>query len=208
MSSTSSTTAEVIVVGGGIVGTATALEISRREPGSRVLILEKEPQLAAHQTGHNSGVIHSGIYYKPGSLKSRLCLAGAATTKEFCSEQDIPFEERGKLLVATEESELERLRNLERNAGTVGLEVHWLDETALKLEESAISGIAALLVPSSGIVDYAEMTRRMADRLADAGGRALLDCEVVDLSESSGSWTVATTRGEYSCDRVVVCGGV
>ena len=149
------------VIGGGIVGLATALELIRRRPGSGVLVIEKEGKLGLHQTGHNSGVIHAGVYYKPGSLKAELCRKGASATKAFCREYNIPFETRGKLVVATNTQELARMAKLRENARQNDIEVEEVDAAELQKREPEIAGLGALFVPQTGIVDY----RRICDTM-------------------------------------------
>ena len=142
------------IIGAGIVGLATAREILRARPHSSILVLEKENAVASHQTGHNSGVIHAGIYYAPGSLKARFCREGAAATKAFCEEQGIKFENCGKLLVATNERERSRMDALFERAKQNGIEAERIDRAGLARLEPNITGLGALLVPSTGIVDY------------------------------------------------------
>ncbi|MDP2480838.1 MAG: L-2-hydroxyglutarate oxidase [Candidatus Palauibacterales bacterium] len=159
-------TYDFTVVGGGIVGLSTALELTRRHPGSSTLVLEKESGWAAHQSGHNSGVIHSGIYYPPGSLKARLCTEGRQATLDFCREQGIPCEVCGKVIVATREEELPHLAELETRGRANGLEVRVLGPEELREIEPHVRGVRALYVPASGIVDY----RRVAEAFAHIAG--------------------------------------
>src|ERR1051326_1427481 len=149
------------IIGGGIVGLATALQLIRRKTGVRVVVLEKEPGVGRHQTGHNSGVIHSGIYYKPGSLKAKNCVAGAAAMVEFCREHNIAFDICGKVVVATSESELPGLQELLRRGtanGVPGLTM--IDKNRLREIEPHCTGIAALQVPGTGIADYPGVARK------------------------------------------------
>ena len=156
---------DVCVIGGGIVGLATALELGRLQPGARIVVLEKESGLAAHQTGHNSGVIHAGIYYKPGSLKADLCRKGAEATKTFCRENSVPFAVPGKLVVATDELELERMGALEVNARQNGIAIERLDAAGLHSFEPNVRGLGALFVRDSGIVDYRLVCNAMAAKI-------------------------------------------
>src|SRR5271165_7299855 len=156
--------ADLLIIGSGIVGLATALEFDRRFPGKRLLVVEKEDCVAAHQTGHNSGVIHSGLYYKTGSLKARNCVAGCASMKRFCLQHGIPYEECGKLVVATAPDEVPRLQKLHERGianGVPGLRLLERDEFR-KLEPHA-DGICALHVPSTGIVDYKDVAAKYAE---------------------------------------------
>ena len=154
---------DFILIGGGILGLATALELQQRFPGKRVLVLEKESGPAQHQTGHNSGVIHAGVYYKPGSLKARFCKAGNVATKAFCREHGIPFDECGKLLVATNAQELERMQALIGRCAENQLPIEVLDADQLKSREPNITGVGAIFVPSTGIVSYSRICEKMVE---------------------------------------------
>ncbi|WP_233515546.1 L-2-hydroxyglutarate oxidase [Marinitenerispora sediminis] len=196
------------VVGGGIVGLATAMRLLELRPGASLLLLEKEDRLGAHQTGHNSGVIHSGIYYPPGSLKAEYCRRGARMTKEFCAERSIAFDECGKLLVATSPRELERLEALHERAGRNGLEVRRLGAGELREREPMVRGLGALLVPSAGIVDYRRVARAMGEVVRARGGRVELGAEVTAIAESASRVAVTAGGRSWSCGRLVVCGGL
>ncbi|HEY8847509.1 MAG TPA: FAD-dependent oxidoreductase, partial [Candidatus Limnocylindrales bacterium] len=175
---------DVVVVGGGIVGLATAYRLVEARPGLRIAILEKEPELATHQTGHNSGVLHAGLYYPPGSLKARLCREGKAAVEAFAAAHDIPFERCGKLVVALEESELDRLTALRERAlanGVPGLEEVG-PERIRELEPHA-AGIRGLWSPETGIVDFRRMALAMADDLRAQGVTILTGREVRGLDE-------------------------
>lgn len=187
---------DVVVIGGGIIGISTAWHLQRRLPDSRILLLEKEPQLARHQSGRNSGVIHSGIYYAPGSLKAKFCRAGLAKTIEFCTTHDIPFEQCGKLLVATNEAERERLMALLQRARENQVEVELLDNEALKELEPNVTGLAALFVAATGIVDYRQIAARMARLFQDLGGEIRLGARVSALREDRDALEIdaGTTR--------------
>src|ERR1700721_1246047 len=164
----------VIIIGGGVVGLGVALEITRRLPQLRLLVLEKEDRVARHQSGHNSGVIHSGVYYKPGSQKARLCVAGAAAMVEFCGENGIPHEVCGKVIVATSEAELPRLEHLRQRGeanGLSGLRLIGPDE--MREIEPHASGLRALVIPSTGITDYAAVCRKYAELISGRGGTFL-----------------------------------
>src|SRR5882757_5592130 len=174
------------VVGGGIVGLATAREILERRPGASLILLEKEADLAAHQTGHNSGVIHAGVYYAPGSLKARLCRAGNEQTRDFCREHGIRFELCGKLIVATNAAEATRLEALRERCALNLIAAEPVDRNQLRELEPRIAGQAAVLVPASGIVSYPQICRALARRIGELGGQILPGSEVDAITESSG----------------------
>ena len=199
---------DFIVIGGGILGMSTALTLHRRHPGSSILVLEKESGPALHQTGRNSGVIHAGVYYKPGSLKARFCREGNAATKTFCREHGIPFDECGKLIVATDELELERMQALVGRCAENGIDVEVLDADALRAREPNISGVGAILVPSTGIVSYKRISARMGELVEAGGGRVLFDHEVIGIRESGQTVSVQTRRGAFATRHVVACGGL
>ena len=205
------------VVGGGIVGVATALTLLRRRPGASLVLLEKEPALGVHQTGHNSGVIHAGVYYKPKSLKAQLCFAGARRTREFCDEQGIAYRDTGKLIVATNDDEVARMETLFERATANGLSLERLDAAELRRREPHVTGIAALFSPTSGIVDYAEVCRAMARLVTEAGGEICTGVAVSDLTESLSEVRIDVEGADVAAgsetDRVyakqvVVCGGI
>ncbi|GGG64802.1 hydroxyglutarate oxidase [Kocuria dechangensis] len=196
------------VIGGGIVGLATAYQLLSREPEASLLLLEAEDTLATHQTGHNSGVIHSGIYYEPGSLKARFSKAGAQQTKEFCREHGIAFEECGKLLVATNDLEASRLEALEKRAAVHGLEAHRVSQAELREREPNIAGVAALLIPSTGIVDYTRVASTLAELITAAGGQVRTGSRVLGITETPETVEVRTAEGTTTCDQLVVCAGL
>ena len=215
------------VVGGGIVGLATALTLTRRRPGASVVVLEKEPDVGTHQSGHNSGVIHAGIYYEPGSLKARLCTAGASWTRAFCDDERIPYRNTGKLIVATESAELGRLDALHERALVNGLDVERIDAGELRRREPNVRGVGAVFLSSTGIVDYRAVCRAMAARIEAAGGRIRLRTRVVGIHESLSEVGLDVTddpggppRPRHGADhgageterlyarQVVVCGGL
>ncbi|MGM7774694.1 L-2-hydroxyglutarate oxidase [Arthrobacter sp. KNU-44] len=197
------------VVGGGIVGLATGMTLLQQNPGASLLLLEKEDELACHQTGHNSGVIHSGIYYQPGSLKAQFSKQGEALTKEFCREQGLEYRTCGKLLVATEPAQLPRMNALEERAGLHSIPVERLDATDLSSLEPNVRGVGALFVPSTAIVDYREVSRSMADLIIELGGEIRTGEQATYIRESSGSVALRTARGlSLVCRKLVVCGGL
>jgi L-2-hydroxyglutarate oxidase len=199
---------DYLVIGGGIVGVSTAMHLLERNPGGSLVLLEKEPDLARHQTGRNSGVIHAGVYYAPGSLKARFSKEGAEATIRFCQEHGIPFERCGKLLVATREAEVERMAALHERCRQNEIVVERLDGAELKRREPHIIGLGALFVPATGIVDYGLVTRRMAERVRSQGGEIRTSMPVADIREEADGVTV-TAGGETLRARVLVaCAGL
>lgn len=196
------------IIGGGIVGLATAMRLLEAQPGCSLVLLEKEDRLAAHQTGHNSGVVHAGIYYAPGSLKAQLCRKGAQAMKEFCAANNIPLDVCGKLVVATDGVELQRMAALESRAAENAIAVERLDAAALREREPNISGLGALLVPSTGIVDYKAVCRAMADAVRKAGGDIRLSTQVTAITESGNGVTVSSTGESWSARKLVACAGL
>lgn len=200
---------DFVVIGGGIVGLATALRLLERAPGADVVVLEKEDDVAVHQTGHNSGVIHAGIYYAPGSLKARLCKEGAEWTRRFCDEHGIAYKDTGKLIVATDDLETDRMAALFERAQLNGLDVEKLDAAELRRREPNVVGRAAIFLRTTGIVDYRRVCRAMADLIRDRGGQVHLGSEVSGIRETGDGVRIATASGEsWYPDKVVVCGGL
>jgi len=199
----------VAIIGAGIVGLAIALEITSRFPGKSVVVLEKEPSIARHQTGHNSGVIHSGIYYKPGSLKARLCVEGAEMLMGFCKENGIPFEACGKLIVATSENEFPQLEELYRRGKGNRLNgVRLLGAGEIHEFEPHAAGLRGIYVPSTGIVDFREVAEKYAALIALRGGLVLLSHEVTALKRAGTCSVVETTKGTIEAELVVNCAGL
>ena len=197
------------VIGGGIVGLSVAWQLQQKQPSGRVVVIEKEPAVARHQTGHNSGVIHAGIYYEPGSLKAELCRKGVAETLRFCSDNDIPHEQCGKLIVATNADEHERMLALHQRALQTGIEVELLDEAQLRAAEPNVAGVGAILSPTTGIVDYVAVSRAMARRLEELGGDIRTNTEVTAIEESAEAVTIHIGAGQrLEARRLVVCGGL
>ncbi|MDF2144179.1 L-2-hydroxyglutarate oxidase [Knoellia sp. p5-6-4] len=199
---------EYVVIGGGIVGLSTALHLLQRRPGAGVVVLEKEPALATHQTGHNSGVIHAGIYYAPGSLKARLCRAGEKATKEFCRAHGIPELTIGKLVVATSDVEVARLHDLRVRAGENGIDVEPVSGSRLRELEPYVRGLEALLVHSTGIVDYREVSRAMAEEIRLAGGEVRTGIEVSGIREDDEGVQVLTEHGVLTARHLIACAGL
>ena len=197
------------VIGGGIVGLSTAWQLRQRQPGKRIVVLEKEKTLDVHQTGHNSGVIHAGIYSEPGSLKAALCRQGVQATSRFCKDNHIPFEQCGKLIVATSAEEHERMLGLYERAIENGIAVKLLDEAELRQTEPNVSGTGAILSGSTGIVDFGEVARTMGARFEDLGGEVRTGTEISDLSESDGSVRITSASGEIVETRcLIACAGL
>ncbi|MDZ7851225.1 MAG: L-2-hydroxyglutarate oxidase [Halomonas sp.] len=199
---------DFIIIGGGILGMSTAMQLKQAYPDRRMLLVEKEREAARHQTGHNSGVIHAGVYYTPGSHKARFCLEGNRATKAFCEAQDIPYDSCGKLLVATNDLEMQRMKALWERTEANGLEREWLGPDALREREPNITGVGGIFVPSSGIVDYAAVTRAMAADFERQGGEIRYDTEVTALEERRQEVVVSTTTGEVSGRYLVTCSGL
>ena len=202
------TSFDVTIIGGGIVGTATAMALSAR-PGRSVLVLEAEDRLAAHQTGNNSGVIHSGLYYKPGSLKAANCVAGREAMYRFCQEHGLPHERCGKIVVATREDELPRLANLEQRGGANGLEgMKRLTPEEIREREPHVTGIAGLWVPQTGIVDYIAVTAKFAQIVRDAGGEIRLSSRVLAVRRNGPELVLETASGEVRTRNLINCAGL
>jgi L-2-hydroxyglutarate oxidase len=200
---------DLSIIGGGIVGLGTALNILQAYPRTRLLILEKESQLAQHQTGHNSGVIHSGLYYKPGSLKARSCVAGRKALIEFCDRKSVPYEICGKIVVATSESELPRLEELYRRGVANGLEgIEKIGPERLKEIEPHAAGIKALYVPQTGIIDYLKVAAAYAEEIQSAGGDIRTSSRVVGLIQGRSESVLQTSSGDYRSKYLINCCGL
>jgi len=200
---------DVTVAGGGIVGLATAHRLLEARPQLKILLLEKESKLAAHQTGNNSGVLHSGLYYKPGSEKAKLSVGGLKQMIEFCRAHGIAHEQCGKIVVATEESELPRLENLWERGNANGLQgLRKLTPAQIKEIEPHAAGLAAIHVPQEGIVDYPGVCEKLGELIRQRGGEIKLNTRVQKIISSSGNWTVETSAGDFQTKFVVTCGGL
>jgi L-2-hydroxyglutarate oxidase len=200
--------ADIMVIGGGIVGLSTAMQLLEQYPGRAVWVLEKEPHLATHQTGRNSGVVHAGVYYAPGSLKARFCREGNAATLAFSRENHLPVEQCGKLIVATNDVEVSRLDALQARCVANGLKPERLDGAALERAEPRVVGKAAILVRDSGIADYGGIARRMGEIVTARGGQVLLGTPVVGLREDAEGVTIDTPERTYRARHAIVCAGL
>jgi (S)-2-hydroxyglutarate dehydrogenase len=199
---------DLAVVGAGIVGLATARELALRNPNASVAILERAPQIASHQTGHSSGVIHAGIYYRPGSLKAELCVAGARALYEYCDERGIRAERTGKVIVATEPDELPRLDELERRGSANGVPgLRRIDSDELREFEPHVRGIAALHSPVTGVVDFGLVARALAADLGAAGGVVATRCGVRAITTGDARISLVHQRGETRAHAAVLCAG-
>lgn len=197
------------MIGAGIVGLSFAMQAVRDLPGLRLLILEKEEGVARHQSSHNSGVVHSGVYYQPGSLKAKLCVEGARAMAEFCHEHSIPYARCGKLIVATREQEVPRLDDLWQRGqanGLIGLRL--LDPTEMKEIEPACRGLRALWVPATGITDYAQVSAKYAELAMAQGATLVTGARVTGFRQDGSQVTVLTTRRNFATRAVVNCAGL
>jgi L-2-hydroxyglutarate oxidase len=200
--------ADVVVVGGGIVGLATAYQVTRQFPARRVVVLEKEATLAAHQTGHASGVLHSGIYYKPGSLKAVNCRAGKKAMEAFCAAEGIAYEICGKVIVAVCDADLPALERIYQRGQANGVNCTLIDKARLAELEPHAAGVRAIHVPETGIVDYRRVCERLAERVREAGGSVVCNAHVRGLRRHSDGVTVLSTAGEYPARLLVNCAGL
>jgi len=201
--------ADIVIVGGGIVGLATAYHLTEKYPNKKILVLEKEDEVAHHQTGNNSGVIHSGLYYKPGSLKAKNCIDGYHMMIQFCDEHEIPYDLCGKVVVATDKSELGRLRDLfdrGRENGLEGLEM--LDQARLKEIEPHLAGIQGIRVPQTGIVNYKQVCQKLAEIITQRGGEIHLNTLVQSMKETADNVQITTSTISVECQLIINCAGL
>ncbi len=209
MSTSGSSGYDLIIVGGGIAGLATALKVNEKNPDKKILLVEKEAKIAAHQTGNNSGVIHSGIYYKPGSLKATNCIRGYHQLIEFCTINNVPFELCGKIIVATSKEELTALENIYQRGLANGLQgLKKLTAEQLKEYEPHVAGISGIHVPQTGIVDYRLVAEAYARILNSRGVDIKMSTKVTGIKRSGSSNIVQTNNGDFHCSLVVSCGGL
>ena len=202
-------THDVLIVGGGIVGLATAWKLLQARSGLKLLLLEKEPALGQHQSGHNSGVLHAGLYYKPGSSKAQLTVEGLQQMLAFCREHKIPHEQCGKIVIATSPEELPPLETLWERGHANGLQgLRKLTRDQIKEIEPHAAGLAAIHVPQEGIVDYHAVTRKLGKLIQQAGGEVRLGARVLRFLPQNGAWLAQTSAGEFRAKFVVTCAGL
>ena len=199
---------DVMVIGGGIVGLATAYRLTERHPRRAVIVLEKESRVAAHQSGHNSGVLHSGIYYKPGSLKAATCRAGKRAMEAFCASEGVRYDLCGKVIVATDDSELGRLQSLYERGQANGVRCEIIGRERLRELEPHADGLRAIHVPEAGIVDYRAVCERLAARITERGGKVQCGARVVGFKEGATEMLAETTLGPVEARVVVNCAGL
>jgi L-2-hydroxyglutarate oxidase len=199
---------DLAVIGGGIVGLATADRFTRRFPGRRVVLLEKEARVAEHQTGHNSGVLHSGIYYKPGTLKAVTCRAGKKAMVAFCAAEGIPHEICGKVIVAVSDDDLPALQRIFERGQANGVDCSLIDKARLAELEPHATGVKAIHVPETGIVDYRQVCERLAERVRAAGGEVVFHAKVTAVRHHPDAVTAVTPAGEYTARQLVNCAGL
>ena len=199
---------DVCIVGGGIVGLATAEALLKRSPGMKIALFEKEASWAAHQTGNNSGVIHSGVYYKPGSFKAKFAKAGSESIVAFCEQYGIDYDVCGKVIVATEQEEMGQLEKIYERGLENGLAVRKLNADEVKEFEPHVSAVGGIHVPSTGIVDYKQVCLKLADLVEDAGGELYLNAKVTGILKRPESVVVETSKGSYEARYVVTCAGL
>ncbi len=196
------------IVGGGIVGVSTAWQLKQRLPDSRVIIIEKEPEVARHQTGHNSGVIHAGVYYQPGSMKALFCKLGVDATIKFSQENNIPYEQCGKLLVSTNAAEHKRMEALFKRSHENGIDCSQLSADALREMEPHITGTGAILVETTGIADYPEICRKMVEKFEGLGGELMLSSPVTSARETADQVILRAGDKEIKARHVIACTGL
>lgn len=196
------------IVGGGIIGLSTAMHVLREMPWARVVVLEKESKIAAHQTGHNSGVIHAGIYYKPDSLKAKFAIEGNRSMVEFCRKNEIPVEVCGKVIVATEEAELPRLEKLFDRGMANGLAMQRLNAEQIKEHEPACVGLAGIFVKATGITDYKRVADQYAKIIIELGGEILLGCTLGGVKSLSDGSVLSTSKDELKTNWWINCAGL
>lgn len=199
---------DLAVIGGGIVGLATAYQFTQRYPGRQVIVLEKESHVAAHQTGHNSGVLHSGIYYKPGSLKAINCRAGKKAMEEFCAAEGIAHEICGKVIVAVTESDLPSLERIYERGQANGVNCALIDQSRLAELEPHVAGIRAIHVREAGIVNYRQVCERLAQRVRAAGGTIVFQARVLKVRHQANGVSISSTAGDYTAQQLVNCAGL
>jgi len=197
------------IIGGGLVGLATAWRLLQRAPKAKVVLLEKEPGVGRHQSTHNSGVLHCGLHYRPGSHKARLAVTGVRQMVQFCRENDVPHDVCGKLVVATDEAQVTRLRTLHQRGQANGLSgLRWLTPTEFRQIEPHAAGLAALHVPEEGIADYAKVVETLARKIQEMGGTIQTDSKVTAVKRRGSEWLLDTPRGEITAQFIINCAGL
>jgi L-2-hydroxyglutarate oxidase len=202
------TTYDYAIIGGGIVGLSTAMQLAQQYPHARILMLEKEASPAQHQTGRNSGVIHSGIYYKPGSYKARFARAGSSSMVDFCREHDIPHEVCGKVIVATQEKERQGLDNLFQRGRQNGLPVRKISPQELNEIEPHVRCVAGIHVPTTGITNYRKVSQKYLELFLEQGGQVMFENEVRQITDRGQTHLIETTRGEFEAKFLINCAGL
>ena len=200
---------DIAIIGGGIIGLATAMRITQEHPDQKVVVIEKESVVAQHQTGHNSGVIHAGIYYAPGSQKANFCSTGGRLLREFCDEHGVEYEMCGKIIVAINESEVPGLEELYRRGtanGAEGLELIGPEE--LREHEPHVAGVKAIWSPNTGIIDFTKVSEAYSIEMRENGGDLVLDAEVHSISRSNGSVNIQTGAGDFTARNIINCAGL
>lgn len=200
--------ADVAIIGGGIVGLATAYRLQERFPGKTVVVLEKEREVGQHQTGHNSGVLHSGIYYKPGSLRATNCREGKRAMQEFCDKENIPYQLCGKVIVAIDNAEIPQLEKIYERGLANGVTCQLIDGDRLREIEPHSAGIRAIHVPEAGIIDYRQVCERLALRISEAGGEIKTSAKVTGMYRREGRMLIQSTAGELEAKLIVNCAGL
>jgi L-2-hydroxyglutarate oxidase len=199
----------IIIIGGGIVGLGTALKLGVAFPRAAITVLEKEAQVGQHQTGNNSGVLHCGLYYRPGSVKARMAVQGVQEMVAFCRANGVPHEICGKLVVAVDAPEVERLRGLHERGRQNGLQgLQWLNGDEMRAIEPHVGGVAGLRVPQEGIVDYPAVCSALLSNIAEQGGKLLTQAKVTGLRATSSGWVAMTTAGDFEGEFLVNCAGL
>src|SRR5699024_660577 len=199
---------DVVIVGGGILELSTGMAIDKQYHGIKVIVIEKESEVAKHQTGNNSGVIHSGIYYTPGSFKARFAKQGSKEMQEFCKKHDVPYDMCGKVIVASNEEELPLLEDLYERGLENELDIEKIDQARLKEIEPHIAGVAGIRVPQAGIVDYTAVSKKFTEIIQSNGGEILLDTEIMKIREHSDSVTLETSKGNFEAKLAIDCAGL
>jgi len=205
---TDNTPNDVAIIGGGIVGLATAWRLQQRHPGLRVIVVEKESGVAAHQSGHNSGVLHSGIYYRPGSLRATNCRAGKLAMQEFCQEHGVPYDICGKVIVAVDENEIPRLEKIFERGQANGVECTMIDANRLHELEPHVAGVMAIHVPEAGIADYPLVCEKLAGLIRENGGEIRFDSRVERVQVRDGEVRLETRSGDVQAKYLVTCAGL